>query len=79
MLCTAGAVLSPSTFSAWGTMMGADMNRADMNRADTTDKPTIVFPEGWLEHDSDPINPLMFPEPKWTKIPNHATTTTTLI
>lgn len=69
MLCTAGAVLSPSTFGAWGAMMGADM----------TEKPTIVFPQGWLTHDRDPINAFMFPEPKWTKIPNSVAITTTLI
>jgi hypothetical protein len=59
MLCTAGAVISPSTFSTWGAMMGADMNSTS----------TIVYPLNWLPHDSDGDNPLDFPK-RWIAIAN---------
>ena len=59
-LCTAGAVISPSTFSAWGVMLGADMNPTS----------TIVYPVSWLTHDGDSNNnPLDFPS-RWKGIPN---------
>ena len=60
MLCDAGAVLSASTFSAWGAMLGADLNPRQV---------TIVYPISWLTHDADGDNPLEFPE-KWVAIPN---------
>lgn len=59
ILCNCGAVISPSTFSAWGAMMGADMNLTS----------TIVYPLNWLTHDNDGDNPLDFPE-RWVGIPN---------
>ena len=65
LLCRAGAVISASTFSAWGAMMGADMNLTS----------TIVYPLNWLTHDADGDNPLDFPE-RWVGIPNTAATTT---
>lgn len=57
MLCTAGAILSSSTFSAWGAMMGADMN----------DKSTIVYPKQWIKFLKWGDNPLMFPQ-RWVPI-----------
>jgi hypothetical protein len=68
LLCQAGAVVSPSTFSAWGAMLGADMNP----------KSTIVYPLSWLIHDGAGTNPMMLP-PRWTAIANTVGTTTTLI
>lgn len=59
MVCSAGAVISASTFSAWGAMLGADMNAAS----------TVVYPVNWLTHDADGDNPLDFP-PRWKGIPN---------
>ena len=59
MVCSAGAVISASTFSAWGAMLGADMNPAS----------TVVYPVSWLTHDADGDNPLDFP-PRWKGIPN---------
>ena len=38
-LCKGGAVLSPSTFSAWGAILGADENNDSI----------IVYPERWLD------------------------------
>ena len=61
MLCEAGGVLSASTFSSWGAMMGPD-------RAVNS---TIVYPLNWLTHDNDGDNPLNFPGgEKWIGIPN---------
>lgn len=57
MLCTAGAILSSSTFSAWGAMMGADMN----------DKSTIVYPKQWIKKMNWGDNPLMFPK-RWVPV-----------
>jgi len=65
VLCTAGAVISASTFSAWGAMMGADMNSTS----------TIVYPLNWLTHDADGDNPLDFPK-RWVGIPNTVATST---
>lgn len=59
MVCSAGAVISASTFSSWGVMLGADMNPTS----------TIVYPLSWLTHDADGDNPLDFP-PRWKGIPN---------
>lgn len=69
MLCTAGAVISSSTFSAWGAMMGVDLSPT--KNANTK----IVYPLNWLEHDYDGNNPLIFPD-TWTGIPNSMSTTT---
>ena len=69
ILCMAGAVISPSTFSAWGAMMGADLNPRQA---------TIVYPFNWLTHDTDGDNPLMFPK-CWIGIPNSIDSTTTLL
>jgi len=66
ILCKAGAVISASTFSAWGAMMGADMILTS----------TIVYPLNWLTHDADGDNPLDFPK-GWVGIPNSSATTTT--
>lgn len=63
--CTAGAVISSSTFSAWGAMLGADMNPSA----------TIVYPISWLTHDADGDNPLVFPD-RWKGIPNTDGTST---
>jgi hypothetical protein len=38
-LCKGGAVISPSTFSAWGAILGPDENK----------KATIVYPKIWFE------------------------------
>jgi hypothetical protein len=56
MLCEAGAIISNSTFSAWGAMLGADMNK----------KSTIVYPQYlWgLGDDRNKENPLKFPD-RW--------------
>jgi hypothetical protein len=69
MLCTAGAVISSSTFSSWGAMMGVDLSPS--KNADTK----IVYPQNWLEHDHDGNNPLVFPD-TWIGIPNSMSTTT---
>lgn len=61
MLCEAGGVLSASTFSSWGGMMGPDR----------VVNSTIVYPLNWLTHDNDGDNPLNFPDDgKWIGIPN---------
>jgi len=58
MLCAAGAILSGSTFGAWGAMMGADMN----------DKSTIVYPKQWVKNfNLGEDNPLMFPQ-RWIPV-----------
>ena len=38
-LCKGGAVISPSTFSAWGAILGPDENKDS----------TIIYPERWLD------------------------------
>ena len=43
-MCKAGAVLSPSTFSGWGAMLGPDENK----------KATIVYPKQWLGKNNNP-------------------------
>ena len=67
MVCSAGAVISASTFSAWGVMLGADMNPTS----------TIVYPISWLTYgqvsslnlSKSSSNPLDFPS-RWKGIPN---------
>lgn len=53
-MCKAGAVLSASTFSAWGAMLGPDENK----------KSTIIYPKEWLGRVD---NPHGWPE-RWTAI-----------
>lgn len=43
-MCKAGAVLSASTFSGWGAMLGPDENK----------KATIVYPSEWLGRSNNP-------------------------
>ena len=62
-------MISSSTFSAWGAMMGVDLSPS--KNADTK----IVYPQNWLEHDHDGNNPLVFPD-TWIGIPNSMSTTT---
>ena len=69
IVCSAGAVISSSTFSTWGAMMGVDLSPS--KNADTK----IVYPQNWLEHDHDGNNPLVFPD-TWIGIPNSMSTTT---
>lgn len=60
IVCSAGAVISASTFSSWGVMLGADMNPTS----------TIVYPLSWLTHDADSnVNPVDYPS-RWKGIPN---------
>jgi len=59
MLCEAGALISNSTFSAWGAMMGADMNPHS----------TIIYPSPWLQTNGKDPNPLAFPE-RWKQVEN---------
>ncbi len=66
-ICSAGAVISASTFSSWGAMLGPDMNPTS----------TIVYPLSWLTHGpvnssnlkNYPSNPMQFPS-RWKGIPN---------
>jgi len=57
MCCEAGALISNSTFSAWGTILGADMNSNS----------TIIYPDPWIYR--DPKNPFNFPD-RWIPITN---------
>ena len=57
ILCHAGAVISASTFSAWGAMMGAN----------TRETSTIVYPKQWIKKLNWGDNPLMFPN-RWIGI-----------
>jgi hypothetical protein len=60
MLCEAGAVISNSTFSSWGAMLGADKNT----------KSTIVYSKTWITaFPGEPPNPLRFRE-EWIGIEN---------
>jgi len=43
-MCKDGAVLSPSTYSAWGCMLGPDENK----------KSVIVYPKNWLGRSDNP-------------------------
>lgn len=69
MLCTAGAVISASTFSAWGAIMGVDLSPSK------NDKTKIVYPLNWLTMAEDGLNPIRFPD-TWMGIPNSMGTTT---
>jgi len=62
-LCEAGAIISNSTFSAWGVMMGADMSPHS----------TIIYPSPWLKPTGTEPNPLSFPE-RWIPIKNTSIT-----
>lgn len=53
-LCVAGAILSGSTFSAWGAILGADTNSSS----------TIIYPINWI---TGPSKPLEFPS-RWKSI-----------
>jgi hypothetical protein len=56
-LCERGAILSASTFSAWGAIMGAQKHK----------DPKIIYPKRWWMHDNSSV--LEFPEDKgWTRI-----------
>jgi Glycosyl transferase family 11 len=55
-LCEAGAILSNSTFSSWGTMMGPDLARLH-GKGDVT----IVYPSPWIQTNGKDPNPLSFP------------------
>jgi len=59
MLCTAGAIISNSTFGAWGAMLGPDMNPNSV----------IVYPAPWLENNGTGDNELSFPE-RWKPVRN---------
>ena len=53
-MCKAGAVISPSTYGAWGAILGPDENK----------KSTIVYPKNWLGRKN---NPHKWPS-RWTAI-----------
>jgi hypothetical protein len=53
-MCKAGAVISPSTYSAWGCILGPDENK----------KSVIVYPKNWL---GETNNPHGWPA-RWTAI-----------
>jgi hypothetical protein len=53
-LCLAGAVISASTFSSWGAILGADQNPDS----------TIVYPAGWI---TGPSSRIQFPE-RWKSV-----------
>jgi hypothetical protein len=55
-LCKGGAVLSPSTYSAWGAILGPDENNDS----------TIVYPEKWLQDKIE--NRVNFPS-RWISKP----------
>jgi hypothetical protein len=60
MCCEAGAIISNSTFSSWGAMLGADMNS----------KSTITYPSPWINRaPKNYENPFMFPD-RWIRINN---------
>lgn len=59
MKCEAGAIISPSTFSSWGAMLGADRKQS---------KPPIIYPSPWLHFNEDTMN---FPD-WWIKLPTQA-------
>ena len=60
MLCEGGAIISNSTFSAWGAMIGADMNS----------KSTIVYPSPWIDRaPKNYKNPFSFPD-RWIPVNN---------
>jgi hypothetical protein len=53
-LCHAGALLSASTFSTWGAILGADKNPESV----------IVYPKDWI---TGPSSRIKFPE-RWKAI-----------
>ena len=53
-LCLAGALISASTFSSWGAILGADKNPESV----------IVYPAGWI---TGPSSKIHFPE-RWKAI-----------
>jgi hypothetical protein len=53
-LCLAGALISASTFSSWGAILGADQNPDSV----------IVYPDGWI---TGPSSRIQFPE-RWKAI-----------
>jgi hypothetical protein len=53
-LCLAGALISASTFSSWGAILGADKNP----------KSIIIYPAAWI---TGPSSRIQFPE-RWTAI-----------
>jgi len=53
-LCLAGAIISASTFSTWGAILGADQNPESI----------IVYPTGWI---TGPSSQLQFPA-RWKAI-----------
>jgi hypothetical protein len=53
-LCLAGALISASTFSSWGAILGADQNPDSV----------IVYPAGWI---TGPSSQIQFPE-RWKAI-----------
>ena len=55
MLCEAGAIISNSTFSSWGAMLGPDINKDS----------TIVYPDPWFENEYG--NVVSFPK-RWIAI-----------
>ena len=55
MLCMGGAIISASTFSSWGVMLGADQNPDS----------TILYPSNWFITGNS--KQLMFPE-RWQRI-----------
>ena len=60
MICEAGAIISNSTFSSWGVMIGADTNASS----------TIVYPSPWIDKaPKNYKNPFSFPE-RWIAVDN---------
>lgn len=53
-LCLAGAIISASTFSSWGAILGADQNPESV----------IVYPDNWI---TGPSSKIQFPE-RWKSI-----------
>lgn len=64
MNCLGGAILSQSTYSSWGAMLGPDTNP----------KSTIIYPRSWwfahtIKDERDKENPWNFPA-RWIKYPS---------
>ena len=53
-LCVAGAIISASTFSSWGAILGPDQNESS----------TIIYPAGWI---TGPSSKIEFPS-RWKAI-----------
>ena len=56
MQCRGGAVLSGSTFSAWGALLGPNENPESL----------IIYP-ATMQHLSGSKNPMSFPD-RWTAV-----------